>query len=41
MLALQAEQKAIHKSNEGNNLPLSWDQTRNMRITHKVGYSIK
>lgn len=36
MLALQAEQKAIHKSNEGN-IPLSWDQTRNMRITHKVG----
>ncbi|KAK7383136.1 hypothetical protein VNO78_28807 [Psophocarpus tetragonolobus] len=32
---VKAEQKAIHKSNEGN-LPLSWDQTRNMRITHKV-----
>ncbi|XP_027939303.1 abscisic acid 8'-hydroxylase 2-like isoform X2 [Vigna unguiculata] len=34
--SVKAEQKAIHKSNEGNNLPLSWDQTRNMRITHKV-----
>ncbi|KAH1221583.1 hypothetical protein AAZX31_12G135700 [Glycine max] len=33
--SVKAEQKAIHKSNEGN-LPLSWDQTRNMRITHKV-----
>ncbi|KAL9330590.1 hypothetical protein ACSQ67_000200 [Phaseolus vulgaris] len=33
--SVKAEQKAIHKSNEGN-IPLSWDQTRNMRITHKV-----
>ncbi|KAL2318554.1 hypothetical protein Fmac_032430 [Flemingia macrophylla] len=33
--SVKAEQKAIHKFN-GDNLPLSWDQTRNMRITHKV-----
>ncbi|CAJ1972690.1 unnamed protein product [Sphenostylis stenocarpa] len=33
--SVKVEQKAIHNSNEGN-LPLSWDQTRNMRITHKV-----
>ncbi|XP_027331128.1 abscisic acid 8'-hydroxylase CYP707A1-like [Abrus precatorius] len=33
--SVKAEQKAIHKSNEGN-IPLSWNQTRNMPITHKV-----
>ncbi|KAK7382597.1 hypothetical protein VNO80_01519 [Phaseolus coccineus] len=33
--SVKAEQKAIHNSNEGN-IPLSWDQTRNMRITHRV-----
>ncbi|XP_061364157.1 abscisic acid 8'-hydroxylase CYP707A1-like [Gastrolobium bilobum] len=33
--SVKVEQKAIHKSNEGN-LPLSWSQTRNMPITYKV-----
>ncbi|CAL0322460.1 unnamed protein product [Lupinus luteus] len=33
--SVKAEQKAIEKSNEGN-LPLSWNQTRNMPITYKV-----
>nr|UBX54605.1 abscisic acid 8'-hydroxylase 4-like protein [Lupinus angustifolius] len=32
---VKAEQKAIQKSNEGNQ-PLSWNQTRNMPITYKV-----
>ncbi|RYR06262.1 hypothetical protein HN51_042364 [Arachis hypogaea] len=33
---VKAEQKAIQKSNEVDNLPLSWNQTRNMPITYKV-----
>ncbi|KAE9588419.1 putative (+)-abscisic acid 8'-hydroxylase [Lupinus albus] len=33
--SVKAEQKAIQKSNEGNQ-PLSWNQTRNMPITYKV-----
>ncbi|KAL1315634.1 hypothetical protein AAHE18_16G273000 [Arachis hypogaea] len=32
---VKAEQKAIQKSNEVDNLPLSWNQTRNMPITYK------
>lgn len=35
MLDLQDEQKAIHKQNDGN-LPLNWNQIRNMPITNKV-----
>ncbi|OIW15653.1 hypothetical protein TanjilG_08229 [Lupinus angustifolius] len=33
--SVKAEQKAIQRSNEGNQ-PLSWNQTRNMPITYKV-----
>ncbi|CAK8569502.1 unnamed protein product [Lathyrus sativus] len=33
--SVKAEQKAIYKQNDGN-LPLSWNQTRNMSITNKV-----
>ncbi|PNX81757.1 abscisic acid 8 -hydroxylase 4-like protein, partial [Trifolium pratense] len=32
---VKAEQKAIHKENDGK-LQLSWNQTRNMPITNKV-----
>ncbi|XP_058722232.1 abscisic acid 8'-hydroxylase CYP707A1-like [Vicia villosa] len=32
---VKAEQKAIHKQNDGN-LPLNWNQIRNMPITNKV-----
>ncbi|KAJ9674416.1 hypothetical protein PVL29_023765 [Vitis rotundifolia] len=34
--AVKAEQKAINKSNEEGNRPLTWSQTRNMPVTHKV-----
>uniref|UniRef100_A0A5B6ZHS1 (+)-abscisic acid 8'-hydroxylase n=1 Tax=Davidia involucrata TaxID=16924 RepID=A0A5B6ZHS1_DAVIN len=34
--AVKAEQKAIYQSNDGGNHPLTWTQTRNMPITHKV-----
>ncbi|KAI4316703.1 hypothetical protein L6164_024658 [Bauhinia variegata] len=34
--AVKTEQKGIHKTNDEGNLPLSWNQTRNMPITHKV-----
>ncbi|RVW99916.1 Abscisic acid 8'-hydroxylase 4 [Vitis vinifera] len=33
--AVKAEQKAINKSNEEGNRPLTWSQTRNMPVTHK------
>lgn len=39
MLDLQAEQKAIQRSNDEANLPLSWNQTRSMQVTNKVEYT--
>ncbi|XP_058089504.1 abscisic acid 8'-hydroxylase 4-like [Magnolia sinica] len=34
--AIRAEQRAIHESNEGGNIHLTWSQTRNMPITYRV-----
>eukprot|EP00268_Persea_americana_P011652 TRINITY_DN14905_c1_g1_i2.p1 TRINITY_DN14905_c1_g1~~TRINITY_DN14905_c1_g1_i2.p1 ORF type:complete len:480 (-),score=86.53 TRINITY_DN14905_c1_g1_i2:151-1464(-) len=34
--AVKAEQNAIHESNEGGNRPLTWTQTRRMKVAHKV-----
>ncbi|RWR84159.1 abscisic acid 8'-hydroxylase 4 [Cinnamomum micranthum f. kanehirae] len=34
--AVKAEQNAIYESNEGGKLPLTWSQTRNMPLTHRV-----
>lgn len=34
--AVKAEQNEIHESNEGGNRPLTWTQTRRMKLTHKV-----
>lgn len=33
---MQAEQMAIHMSNNESNSQLTWVQTRNMPVTHKV-----
>ncbi|XP_058089505.1 abscisic acid 8'-hydroxylase 4-like [Magnolia sinica] len=33
---IRAEQRAIHESNEGGNIQLTWSQTRNMPITYRV-----
>ncbi|XP_054798445.1 abscisic acid 8'-hydroxylase 4-like isoform X2 [Prosopis cineraria] len=35
--AVMEEQKAIRGSNNEGNLPLSWNQTRSMQVTNKVG----
>ena len=35
---LQAEQMAVYEANEGGKMPLTWGQTRNMPITHRVWY---
>ncbi|KAE9447186.1 hypothetical protein C3L33_20917, partial [Rhododendron williamsianum] len=34
--AVKAEQNVIYESNEGENRPLAWAQTRNMPLTHRV-----
>ena len=35
-MSTQAEQEAIFESNSGGNMPLTWDQTRNMPLTFRV-----
>nr|KYP76360.1 Abscisic acid 8'-hydroxylase 4 [Cajanus cajan] len=34
--AIKAEQMALYEANEGGKMPLTWGQTRNMPITHRV-----
>ncbi|KAI8532814.1 hypothetical protein RHMOL_Rhmol11G0243600 [Rhododendron molle] len=34
--AVKVEQNVIYESNEGENRPLTWAQTRNMPLTHRV-----
>lgn len=34
--AIKTEQMSIYEANEGGKMPLSWGQTRNMPITHRV-----
>ncbi|KAK2349424.1 abscisic acid 8'-hydroxylase CYP707A2 [Trifolium repens] len=34
--AIKMEQMSIYKANEGGKMPLTWNQTRNMPITHRV-----
>ncbi|GAU19942.1 hypothetical protein TSUD_95470 [Trifolium subterraneum] len=34
--ALLMEQMSIYEANEGGKMPLTWNQTRNMPITHRV-----
>ncbi|KAK9284274.1 hypothetical protein L1049_023444 [Liquidambar formosana] len=34
--AIKVEQKAIYELNDGGNRPLTWAQTRNMPLTHRV-----
>ncbi|XP_068636973.1 abscisic acid 8'-hydroxylase CYP707A1-like isoform X1 [Aristolochia californica] len=34
--AVRVEQRAIHEANDGGKRPLTWAQTRNMPLTHKV-----
>lgn len=37
---LQAEQMAIHMSNNESDSQLTWVQTRNMPVTHKVNNTV-
>ena len=44
LVVLQAEQKEIRRVNEENNQALTWRQTRNMPVSHKVrmvNYTVK
>lgn len=35
---LQTEQMAVYEANDGGKLPLTWSQTKNMPLTHRVWY---
>ncbi|PNX59971.1 abscisic acid 8 -hydroxylase 4-like protein [Trifolium pratense] len=34
--AIKMEQMSIYQANEGGKMPLTWNQTRNMPITHRT-----